>query len=286
MWIFFPPPATFCTMMCWTACCLGFINKDWSDSWFFSPFLPDSTQRCHPDTSLVGWRGEAGRRIQTHHKHSGENPDNLSSPPRSARKKKKHMYHCICCGSGFRELHDASMNNQPWTPLMWSPAPSCRRCERHPAGSGELWSGPLVFLTAHFCGGPRNLPAWEGVPSRSEACGWTSDCKTSKRLKSRQQTRNSLGHVIISVHRLGFTSDRDSSWASAQRHLLPRGTRTCSRCSAASALMSPRVCCYRCWGWLLPGSLFSNTPPSTTNQHQWAVGARGCTGALSAAVLR
>lgn len=91
MWIFFPPPATFCTMMCWTACCLGFINKDWSDSWFSSPFLPDSTQRCRPDTSLVGWRGEAGRRIQTHHKHSGGNPDNLSSPPRSARKKKPHV---------------------------------------------------------------------------------------------------------------------------------------------------------------------------------------------------
>lgn len=67
-----------------------------------------------------------------------------------------------------------------WKLLMWSPDPWCRKCERHPAGSGVLWSAPSASLTARFCGGPRSLPASEEAPSTSEACGWTWDCRTSR----------------------------------------------------------------------------------------------------------
>lgn len=63
---------------------------------------------------------------------------------------------------------------------MWPPDPSCRKCERRPAGNAVLWSAQLAFLTARSCGGPRNLPASEEAPSTSEACGWTSDCRTTK----------------------------------------------------------------------------------------------------------
>lgn len=63
-----------------------------------------------------------------------------------------------------------------------------------------------------------------------------------------------------------FTSARGSSWALVQRHLLPQGRRTCCRCSAASGLMSPTVCCYKCLGRPLPEILFSSTPPEDTGQ--------------------
>lgn len=48
-----------------------------------------STQQYHPDTFLDGWRGEAGRRSQTHRKHSGGSPDSPSSLSQSVAKKKK-----------------------------------------------------------------------------------------------------------------------------------------------------------------------------------------------------
>lgn len=64
-----------------------------------------------------------------------------------------------------------------------------------------------------------------------------------------------------------FTSARGSSWAWVQRCHLPQGRRTCFRCSAASGQMSPTVCCYRCWGRLLPGSLFSSIHPRKTTKN-------------------
>lgn len=70
---------------------------------------------------------------------------------------------------------------------------------------------------------------------------------------------------------LNFTSARDSSWAWVQRYLLQQGRRTCFRCSVASGRMSPTVCCYRCWGRLLPESLFSSTlPRKPTKPHKQA----------------
>lgn len=65
-----------------------------------------------------------------------------------------------------------------------------------------------------------------------------------------------------------FTSARGSSSAWEQRCHLPQGRRTCFRCSVASDQMSPTVCCYRCWGRLLPESLFSSTHPRKTTNPQ------------------
>lgn len=77
------------------------------------------------------------------------------------------------------------MTTSGWKAMMWRPDPWCRRCERRPAGSGALWSAPSAFPTVRSCGGPRNLPAWEGAPSRSEACGWTSDCGMSRERRAK-----------------------------------------------------------------------------------------------------
>lgn len=63
-----------------------------------------------------------------------------------------------------------------------------------------------------------------------------------------------------------FTNGRGSSSAWVRRFLLPRGRRTCFHCSAASGLMSPTVCCCRCWERPLPESLFSSTHPSKTTK--------------------
>lgn len=63
--------------------------------------------------------------------------------------------------------------------MLW-PDPLCRKCERHLAGNGALWSARLVFLTTRFCVGPQNLPASAEALAMSEACGWTSDCRKTK----------------------------------------------------------------------------------------------------------
>lgn len=64
-----------------------------------------------------------------------------------------------------------------------------------------------------------------------------------------------------------FTNGRGSSSAWVRRFLLPRERRTCFHCSAASGLMSPTVCCCRCWERPLPESLFSSTHPSKTTKN-------------------
>ena len=61
-----------------------------------------------------------------------------------------------------------------------------------------------------------------------------------------------------------LTSAQGSSWVSVQRHPLPQGRRTCFHCSAANDQIFPTVYCYRCWGRLLPESLFSSTLPWKT----------------------
>lgn len=89
---------------------------------------------------------------------------------------------------------------------MWSPDPSCRKCEHRPAGNAALWSAQLVFLTTHFCGGPRNLPASGEAPSTSEACGWTSDYRTSREQEINDcDTRQTL-YVPFDLQHLGNTS--------------------------------------------------------------------------------
>lgn len=174
---------------------------------------------------------------------------------------------------------------------MWSPDPSCRKCERHPAGNAVLLSARSVFLTAHFCGGPRNLPASEEAPSMSEAYGWTSDCRTptEQEINWLWHTSNILSDVWFTAFGARFkclhsecskfTSVRGSSWALVQRCHPLQGKRTCFHCSVASGQMSPTVCCYRCWGRLLPGSLFSSTHPRKTTKPQKQVKS-GCTGTL------
>lgn len=64
------------------------INRNYN-AWRSLPSQPGSTQRCHPDTSLDGWRGEAGRRIQTRGKRSGGSQGSLSSQTRSAEEEEK-----------------------------------------------------------------------------------------------------------------------------------------------------------------------------------------------------
>lgn len=64
-----------------------------------------------------------------------------------------------------------------------------------------------------------------------------------------------------------FTSAQGNSWVLVQRYLLPHGKKTYFRCSAASGQMSPTICCCRCWGSLLPESLFSSTPPIVKHQN-------------------
>lgn len=90
--------------------------------------------------------------------------------------------------------------------------------------------------------------------------------KSEKKPNNNQMTMTWIwfttsGEMASNVYTLNFTSARGSSWAWAQRCLLPRERRTCFHCSVASGQMSPTVCCYRCWGKLLPESLFSSTPP-------------------------
>lgn len=87
---------------------------------------------------------------------------------------------------------------------MWSPDPWCRKCARHPAGSGVLWSDQLVFLRARFCGEHQNLPASGEAPSTNGACGWTSDCRTT-----REQELDGLWHTLPTVCAVWFTTSGD-----------------------------------------------------------------------------
>lgn len=161
--------------------------------------------------------------------------------------------------------------------MLW-PDPLCRKCERHLAGNGALWSARLVFLTTRFCVGPQNLPASAEALAMSEACGWTSDCRKTKLnylyvwsnvcdfdIQIEKENKNKKQYFFPESST--FTSARGSSLASEQICHLPRRRRTYFRCSAASGQMSPTVCCYKCWGRLLPESLFSSTHPRKTTNH-------------------
>lgn len=148
--------------------------------------------------------------------------------------------------------------------LVSSPDPSGRRCERHPAGSAELESDRSACPKARFCAGRRNQPASEGAPSTNEACGWTSGCSIITQPKLDlvyMENTDSWNKWALWSFLFFFTSVQGSSWAWVQRYLLPRGRRTCCRCSAASGQRSPTVCCYKCLGRPLPEILFSSTPP-------------------------
>lgn len=57
------------------------------------------------------------------------------------------------------------------------PAPPCRRRGHHPAGSGELGSGHLRFLMAHFYEELQNQQTSRAFPSKIVDGGQTSDWK-------------------------------------------------------------------------------------------------------------
>ncbi len=115
----------------------------------------------------------------------------------------------------------------------------------------------------------RELPPWARPVAEHQAAGppesrKSEDCDTLNTVCAAWFTAFRKHFKSLHSERSQFTSAQGSSWAWVQRCHPPRGMRTCFRCSVASGQMSPTVCCYRCWGRLLPGSLFSSTHPRKT----------------------
>lgn len=72
-----------------------------------------------------------------------------------------HTSHCAAAG-GDRAV--GLRASPPW--CLCLPAPPCRRCERHPAGSAWLGLSHLKFPRVHFCEELQNQQTGQAFPSR------------------------------------------------------------------------------------------------------------------------